>query len=248
MGKRLDCTIGLGGTQTWILETLEPVLLGPSVGLLEPVGTAEAYWEIGWNNLPRNLPGTPWCICVHTCVSNSPSFLSTEGLLPVGSLAGCAPYLSLTSLIPSPSCQQFSKPSEALQPHPNLGLQPIPAYTVSMEARGKMSKLANDTTPTLSRAGLAILSLTFSKQGCRWEAKCYCKTCLAVASCWISPLLCTAQLLPGGLKSLVLERDSWAKESLQAGRKSYTLFPPPVSVHPHLSSGFLVLHSSGVNV
>lgn len=121
MGKRLDCTIGLGGTQTWILETLEPVLLRPSVGLLEPVGTAEAYWEIGWNNLPRNLPGTPWCICVHTFVSNSPSFLSTKGLLPVGSLAGCAPYLSLTSLIPSPSCQQFSKPCEALQPHPNLG-------------------------------------------------------------------------------------------------------------------------------
>lgn len=43
MGKRLDGTIGLGGTQTWILETLEPVLRGPSVGLLEPVGTAEAY-------------------------------------------------------------------------------------------------------------------------------------------------------------------------------------------------------------
>lgn len=29
------------------LETLEPVFLGPSVGSLEPVGTAEAYREIG---------------------------------------------------------------------------------------------------------------------------------------------------------------------------------------------------------
>lgn len=87
MGKRLSC--GLGGTQTRILETLEPVLLGPSVGLLKPVGTAEAYWEIGWNNLPRNLPGTPWCICVHTCVSNSPSFLSTKGLLGWVSSSAC---------------------------------------------------------------------------------------------------------------------------------------------------------------
>lgn len=86
-----------------------------------------------------------------------------EQPLPVGSLAGCALYLPVTSLIASPSCQQFSKPSEALLPHLSLGPQHVPAYTALMEAWGEMSKPANDTTPTLSRAWLGILSLTFSK-------------------------------------------------------------------------------------
>lgn len=90
-----------------------------------------------------------------------------------------------------------------------------------------MSKPVNDTTPTLSRAGLGILSLTFSKQGCGFEAKCYCKTCSAVAACWISPLLCIAQLLPGGLKSLVLERDSWAKACRLTERRFLCPLPTP---------------------
>lgn len=109
-----------------------------------------------------------------------------------------------------------------------------------------MSKPVNDTTPTLSRAWLGILSLTFSKQGCGFEAKCYCKTCLAIAACWISPLLCIAQLLPGGLKSLVSERDSWAPESLQAGRKKVLIRSPHLlsSTHTHPSLGLLVFHSS----
>lgn len=201
-----------------------------------------------------SLQKFPWNAMVHVCAhvyKHSTSFLSTKGPrvgkqpLSVGGLAGCALYLPLTSLIPSSSCQQFSNHVKHYCLITAWVPQHVSAYTALVEARGKMSKPVNDTTPTLSRAGLGILSLTFSKQGCGFEAKCYCKTCLAIAACWISPLLCIAQLLPGGLKSLILERDSWAKESLQASRKKVLVLSPHllISTHTHPSLGLLVSHS-----
>lgn len=57
MGKRLNCTLGLGGTQALILETLEPVLLGPSVDFLEPV-VIEKLDEISFPEISLEHHGT----------------------------------------------------------------------------------------------------------------------------------------------------------------------------------------------